>query len=126
MEANEITGQIVDSAMKMHMALGPGLMERAYEACLSYELRKRGLRVEPQVILPVRYDGKMIDLGLRLDLLVENEVIVELKSVEKIAPLHEAQLLSYLRMGNKRFGLLINFNVIYLKDGIKRMVSDYL
>jgi GxxExxY protein len=123
MEINEISGQVVDAAMKVHSALGPGLLENAYEACLEHELNKRGLRVERQVELPVVYDGVQIDLGYRLDLVVEGAVIVELKAVEKIAPIHEAQLLSYLKLSNKKIGLLINFNVLHLKDGIKRMVN---
>ncbi len=123
MELNEISGQIVDAAMKVHSALGPGLLENAYEACLEHELNKRGLRVERQVGLPVVYDGVQIDLGYRLDLVVEGAVIVELKSVEKVAPIHEAQLLSYLKPSSKKLGLLINFNVLHLKDGIKRMAN---
>jgi GxxExxY protein len=123
MELNEISGHVVDAAMKVHSALGPGLIENAYEACLRYELEKRGVRVKAQVGLPVVYDGKQIDLGYRLDLLVEDAVIVELKAVEKIAPIHEAQLLSYLKLSGKKLGLLINFNVLHLKDGIKRMAN---
>jgi GxxExxY protein len=123
MELNEISGHVVDAAMKVHSALGPGLLENAYEACLRYELEKRGVRVKAQVGLPVVYDGKQIDLGYRLDLLVEDAVIVELKAVEKIAPIHEAQLLSYLKLSGKKLGLLINFNVLHLKDGIKRMAN---
>ena len=123
MDLNEISGQIVDAAMRVHSALGPGLLENAYEACLEHELRKRRLRVERQVALPVVYDGVTIDLGYRLDLLVEDAVIVELKAVEKTAPIHEAQLLSYLKLSDRKLGLLINFNALYLKDGIKRMVN---
>jgi len=123
MELNEISGQIVDAAMKVHTALGPGLLENAYEACLEHELGKRGLRVKRQVLLPVVYDGVQIDLGYRLDLLVEDTVIVELKAADRIAPIHEAQLLSYLRLSGKKLGLLINFNVLHLKDGIRRMVN---
>ncbi|MFH0937910.1 MAG: GxxExxY protein [Planctomycetota bacterium] len=124
MELNNISGQIVDAAMKVHSALGAGLLESAYEACLVYELRKRRLPVEQQVVLPVVYDGQRIDLGYRIDLLVEGAVIVELKAVEKLAPIHEAQLLSYLKLSSKKLGLLINFNVLHLKDGIKRMVNN--
>jgi GxxExxY protein len=123
MELNEISGQIVEAAMTVHTVLGPGLLENAYEACLKHELLKRGLRVEQQVALPVVYDGVKIDLGYRLDLLVEQEVIIELKAVEKVTPLHQAQLLSYLKLGHKRLGLLINFNVLHLKNGIERMVK---
>ena len=123
MELNEISGQVVDAAMKVHTALGPGLLENAYEACLEHELGKRGLRVKRQVALPVVYDGVQIDLGYRLDLLVEDAVIVELKAADRIAPIHEAQLLSYLKLSGKKLGLLINFNVLHLKDGIRRMVN---
>ena len=122
---DSITGIIVDSAMKVHSALGPGLLESAYEACLKYELSKRNLVVESQVILPVFYDGIRIDAGYRIDLLVENEIILELKAVEKIIPIHEAQLLSYLKLSNKQVGLLLNFNVLHLKDGITRVVNGY-
>ena len=111
--------------MKVHSALGPGLLESAYEACLKHELMKRGLEVKCQVELPVCYDGIELDAGYRIDLLVSDEIIVELKSVDKIAPIHEAQLLSYLKLSNLHVGLLINFNVVHLKDGIKRMVSGY-
>jgi GxxExxY protein len=123
MDLNEISGQIVDAAMKVHSALGLGLLESAYEACLLYELRKRGLKTENQVELPVVYDNVRIDVGYRLDLLVEDAVIVELKSVSEIAPIHKAQLLSYLKLSGKKLGLLINFNVIHLKEGIVRMVN---
>ena len=122
---DSITGIIIDAAMKVHSALGPGLLESAYEACLKYELSKRNLVVESQVILPVFYDGIRIDAGYRIDLLVENEIIIELKAVEKIIPIHEAQLLSYLKLSNKQVGLLLNFNVLHLKDGITRVVNGY-
>lgn len=122
-DINRISGQIVDSAMKVHTQLGPGLLESAYEACLKHELSKRGLSVLSQVALPVVYDGQRIDVGYRLDLLVEESVVVELKAVSRIIPLHEAQLLSYLKLGGYKLGLLINFNTLRLKDGIKRMVN---
>ena len=125
MDINEITGTIIDGAMKVHSALGPGLLESAYEACLVHELSKRGLKVQSQVGLPVSYDGVEIDVGYRIDVLVEDTVIVELKAVSAVAPIHEAQLLSYLRLSGKCVGLLINFNVLRLKDGIKRMVNNY-
>lgn len=124
MELNEITGQIVDAALKVHKALGPGLLESAYQACLKYELEKRGLRVASQVEQPISYEGVTIDVGYRLDLLVEDAVIIELKSVEELHPVHKAQLLSYLRLSNKRIGLLINFNIERLKDGITRLVNN--
>lgn len=122
---NSITGKIIDAAMKVHSALGPGLLESAYEACLKHELSKRGLIVESQVLLPIFYDGVKIDAGYRLDMLVENEIILELKAVEKVIPIHEAQLLSYLKLSNKQVGLLLNFNVLLLKDGITRVVNGY-
>ena len=124
MESNEISGQVVDAAMKVHSSLGPGLLENAYEACLKYELQKRGMQAERQVALPVVYDGVRIELGYRLDLLVENEIIVELKAVERLTRIHEAQLLSYLKLSNKKIGLLLNFNVLRLRDGVKRMVNN--
>jgi GxxExxY protein len=124
MNHNQITGQIVDAAMKIHSALGPGLLERAYEACMLHELRKRELDVESQVFLPVSYDGLLIDSGYRIDLLVEKLVIVELKAIEKLLPIHKAQLLTYLKLSGKKVGLLINFNVIHLKEGIVRLVND--
>jgi GxxExxY protein len=120
---NEVTGTVVDAAMKVHTALGPGLLESAYEACLVYELRKRGLKVLAQVALPVVYEDVRLDAGYRIDLLVEDAVVVELKAVERLVPVHEAQLLSYLKLSGKKAGLLINFNVLHLKDGIKRVVN---
>ena len=123
MDLNKISGLIVDAAMKVHSALGPGLLESAYEACLKHELAKRGMKVQSQIGLPVEYDGVKIELGYRIDLLVEDEIIVELKTVQKIAAIHEAQLLSYLKLSDKRLGLLINFHVPHLKNGIKRMVN---
>jgi GxxExxY protein len=121
---NEVTGQIIDAAMKVHSALGPGLLEGAYEACLRHELTRRGYEVKSQVLLPVEYDGTLIDAGYRLDLLVNDSVIIELKAVEKLAAIHEGQLLTYLKLGKKRVGLLLNFNVVQMKDGIKRLVNN--
>lgn len=123
MQINDITGQIIDAAMKVHTALGPGLLESAYEACLAHELQKRGLKAETQVGLPVEYDGVQLEHGYRIDILVENQVIVELKCVSEFHPVHEAQLLSYLKLSNRKIGLLINFNVLRLKDGIKRLAN---
>jgi GxxExxY protein len=120
---NDVTGQVVDAAIKVHSTLGPGLLESAYQACLAYELRKRGFKVLTEVALPVVYDGLRIDLGYRVDLIVEGVVIVELKAVTKVAPVHEAQLLSYLKLGSYPVGLLINFHSARLKDGIERMVN---
>ena len=121
---NDRSGQVVVAAMRVHSALGPGLLEGAYEACLAYELRQRGLRVLAQLPLPVVYEGVRIELGYRVDLLVDDAVVVELKAVAKLLPIHEAQLLSYLKLSEYRVGLLINFHVLHLKDGIKRMVNN--
>jgi GxxExxY protein len=123
MEVNDITGQIVDGAIKVHTALGPGLLESAYEACLMYELKNRGFVARNQVPLPVIYHDVVIEVGYRIDLLVEETVIVELKSVDEIAPIHKAQLLSYLKLSVKKIGLLINFNVELLKHGITRIAN---
>jgi len=125
MKINEITGQIVDAAISVHSALGPGLLESAYETCLAHELRSRGLQVETEVSLPVVYNGIQLDAGYRIDLLVAKSVIVELKSVEKMISLYDAQLLSYLKLSKIQVGFLINFNVTRLKDGLKRMVNDF-
>ncbi|MCL4205074.1 MAG: GxxExxY protein [Pirellulaceae bacterium] len=123
MKLNQITGQIVDAAMKVHTVLGPGLLESAYEACLAYELRKRGLAVQTQVECPIQYEEVRLDVGYRIDALVEDQVIVELKAVSKIEPIHQAQLLSYLKLRGNKVGLLINFHVRQLKDGIQRLVN---
>jgi GxxExxY protein len=120
---NQITGAVVTAAMKVHSVLGPGLLESAYQACLAHELRNRGLNVLSQVGLPVVYEGEKIELGYRMDLVVENRVIVEVKCVEAIHPVHEAQLLSYMRLSGIPVGLLINFHVARLRDGIRRMVD---
>lgn len=121
---NVISGVVVDSAIRVHSALGPGLLESAYEACLIAELTQRGFRVESQVILPIVYGAVQLNAGYRIDLLVENEVVVEVKSVTELRPVHASQLLSYLRLSGRRLGLLINFNTPLLRDGIKRMVND--
>ena len=122
MNNNEISGAVVDAAMKVHTALGPGLLESAYAVCLTHELAKRGLSVRCEVPLPVVYDDVKLEAGYRLDMLVEDTVIVELKAVETLAPIHQAQLLSYLKLSGKKIGLLINFHSLHLKDGIKRFV----
>lgn len=122
MEKNLITGNIIDAAIKVHSALGPGLLESAYEACLLHELNKREMLAVSQVALPVSYDGVVIDLGYRIDLLVEDTVVVELKAVERLHPVHKAQLLSYLKLSHKPLGLLINFGELHLKDGIERII----
>jgi GxxExxY protein len=121
-DKNQISGAIVDAAMKVHTALGPGLLESAYSICLTHEPVKRGLRVNCEVPLPVVYDTVKLDAGYRLDLVVEDIVIVELKAVEALAPIHQAQILSYLKLSGKPIGLLINFHSLHLKDGIKRFV----
>ena len=120
-EIEQVATQIVDAAYCVHTALGPGLLESVYEACLSYELEQRNLEVKKQVALPVVYGKMTIEGGLRLDLLVEDCVVVELKTVEVVLPIHKAQLLTYLKMSKKRLGLLINFNALRIKYGITRM-----
>ena len=121
---NKTTETIIGGAIAVHRALGPGLLESAYEACLFYELVDRGLSVERQKALPVKYRGVNLDCGYRIDLLVERIIIIELKAVEKIDPIHKAQLLSYLKLSDCKLGLLINFNVRMLKYGIHRIVLD--
>ncbi len=120
---NKVTEEIIGAAIEVHRTLGPGLLESAYEACLFHELVLRGFQVDRQKALPILYKGVKVDAGYRLDLLVNDLVIVELKSVEKLAPIHTAQLLSYLRLSEKKVGLLINFNVKLLKYGIKRLAN---
>jgi len=121
-ELNQTSQQVLDAAFRVHSALGPGLLESAYEHCLFYELSKHGIQALRQVQLPLIYDDVKIDAGYRIDLLVENQIIVEIKATEALLPIHEAQLLTYLRLAGKQVGLLINFNVRSLKHGIKRMV----
>jgi len=121
MQTNEITGKILDAAFKVHTTLGPGLLESAYQACLVHELRKAGLVVEVEKSLPLVYDDIQLECGYRIDILVENEVIVELKTVEAFRDVHVAQVLTYLRLSGKHVGLLLNFYVKSLKDGIKRV-----
>jgi GxxExxY protein len=122
-EINQLSGAVVDSAMRVHSALGPGLLESAYKACLAYELKSRGIAVSAEVAVPVRYRGVELDVGYRLDLLVDDRIIVEAKAVNRIQPIHQAQLLSHLRLLDKRLGLLINFHVPHLKEGITRLVN---
>lgn len=121
-EVDAIATQVVDAAFAVHSALGPGLLESVYETCLAYELKKRHLRTERQVTVPIHYDNIRLDAGLRLDFVVENCLVVELKAVESLLPVHEAQLLTYLKLSGHRLGLLINFNVPLIRDGIKRIV----
>jgi GxxExxY protein len=123
---NQLSGAVLEAAFAVHSELGPGLMESTYKACLAYELSKRGVQGLAEVPVPVVYDGKRLaDVGYRVDLLVENELIVEVKSVEAIAPVHTAQLLSYLRLSKRRLGLLLTFNVVHLRDGIYRRVNKF-
>ena len=119
-EVERIAREAVDAAFRVHTTLGPGLLETVYEACLRHELSKRGFALQQQVTMPITYDGLRLDGGLRLDLIVGGELIVEVKAVEKLLPVHEAQLLTYLRLAQKRLGLLINFNVVRIKEGIRR------
>lgn len=122
-ELERIAKLTLDCSFKVRTALGPGMLKSAYEACLIYELKKNGLSAISQSMLPVIYDGNKIDAGYRIDIMVENELIIELKAVERTLPVHTAQLLSYLKLSNKNLGLLINFNVPRLMDGIKRVVN---
>lgn len=124
-EINVRRGKVVDAAMRIHGALGPGVLEGAYEACLAHELRKRGCLVRVQAALPILYDGVHIELGYRVDSIVDDALIVELKAVTKPLPVHEAQLLSYLRLSGYRVGLLINFHERHLQDGIRRMIGGW-
>ena len=124
MEINEITETIIGAAIAVHRDLGPGLLESAYKTCLLYELVQRGLRVETEKAMSVMYKGNVLDCGYRLDLLVERSVIVELKVVEQLSPIHAAQLLTYLKLSGHHVGLLINVNVRLLRDGLRRLVLD--
>jgi GxxExxY protein len=122
MESNEKTGEIINCAIKVHKTLGPGLLESVYEKCLAYELSKRGLKVEVQKEMPIVYEEIVFDKGYRIDLLVEDSVVVELKSVSEMKPIYSAQTLTYLKLAKLKVALLINFNEILLKNGIKRLV----
>ena len=123
MDENRIGDVVIAAAMRVHSIVGPGLLESAYEACLRHELEKRELRVRAQVLLPVRYDDLIVDAGYRIDLLVEDLVVVELKTVQSILPVHKGQLLSYLKLGSFRLGYLLNFHVAHMRDGITRMAN---
>ena len=125
LDIESIGSQIVDSAFKVHKALGPGLLESAYQACLAYELQQRGLSVQTEVPQPIVYDCIQVDVGYRLDMLVDGCVIIENKAVEKILPIHQAQLSTYLKLSGCKLGYLINWNTPLLKDGLKRMVWGY-
>ena len=120
----EIGRNIVHSAIKVHKVLGPGLLESVYQKCLAYELDKTGLKVACEVPIPVKYEKVSIDVGFRIDMMIQQTVIIENKTVDKIAPIHEAQLLTYLKLTNLKLGFLLNWNVPLMKDGIKRMVNN--
>ena len=120
-----VTRRIIGAAIEVHRRLGPGLLESAYQACLAYELRQLGYKVQEQKPLPVVYKDVQLDCGYRLDLVVEDAVIVEVKAIEQLAPIHGAQLLSYLRLSGKKIGLLMNFHVRVLKNGLKRIVNEF-
>jgi len=122
MEINNLTHEILDSAYKVHTALGPGLLESAYQACLCYELKKKGFKVESEKPLPLVSEEVKLDCGYRIDLLVENRVIIELKTADRFTDVHQAQILTYMKLSKIKYGLLINFNVKSLKDGIKRFI----
>ena len=123
-EHEEAIGKkILACAMRVHTVLGPGLLESTYEVCLAHELSKEGLRAERQVTLPIKYDGVRLDAGYRIDLLIESIVVLEVKSVDKLAEIHTAQLLSYLKLGKFHLGYLLNFNVLHMKEGIRRVVN---
>jgi len=123
MEIEAVAHEIVDSAIKVHRALGPGLFESAYQRCLAYELQTRGLSVECEVVLPISYRGQQLDAGYRIDMLVDNQVIVENKAVERVLPVHEAQVITYLKLRDCRLGFLLNWNVPMMKLGIRRLVN---
>jgi len=122
---DQISHGIIGAAIEVHRHLGPGMLESAYEACLVFEIKRLGIKVEEQKPLPVVYKEVKLDCGYRLDLVVEDEIIVEIKAIEKLLPIHDAQLLSYLRLTRKKVGLLMNFHVPVLKDGLKRIVNDF-
>ena len=122
---DKISHRIIGAAIEVHRHLGPGLLESAYQSCLAFELKQLGLKVEEQKPLPVVYKQVKLDCGYRLDLVVEDEIIVEIKAIEKLLPIHDAQLLSYLRLAKKRAGLLMNFHVPVLKNGLKRIVNEF-
>jgi GxxExxY protein len=124
MDINELSSKIIGAAIEVHKALGPGLLESVYEECLCHELNLKGVSFERQKVLPVGYKGKQLDCGYRLDIVVEKVIIVELKSCERIEPIHKAQLLTYLRLSGLHLGLLLNFNTLMMRDGIFRVVNE--
>ena len=124
-ERDILSNRIIGAAIEVHKELGPGLLESVYEACLMDELKERGILAQNQVYLPIHYKGKELDKEFRIDVLAENEIIIEVKAVEHILPIHEGQLVTYLKLANKRLGLLLNFNVELLKEGIRRKINGY-
>ena len=126
MTQNEISQKIIGAAIEVHKQLGPGLLESSYEVCLAYELRQLGLNIQTQVVLPLVYKRVKLDAGYRIDLLIENKIIVEVKAINALADIHTAQLLTYLKLKNLNLGLLINFNCVKVIDGVKRVINGYL
>jgi GxxExxY protein len=124
MDINELSSRIIGAAIEVHKTLGPGLLESVYEECLCHELRLKGFSFERQKLLPIQYKGKQLDCGYRLDIVVEKAIILELKSCERIEPIHKAQLLTYLRLSGLHLGLLFNFNTLVMRDGIVRVVNQ--
>ena len=124
MNQEDVATIIIDAALKVHRSLGPGLFESAYQLCLAYELRHRGLQVECEVALPITYEGIRIEAGYRIDMVIENQIIIENKTVEQLLPIHEAQIMTYMKLSNIQIGFLINWNVRLIKNGIKRIVSN--
>lgn len=120
--SEDLSYNIIGAAMKVHDTLGPGLLESAYESCLAYELTKREIKFKRQVPLPIHYDGVLVDCGYRLDFLIEDSIVLELKAIEKLLPIHEAQIMTYVKLSKCTLGIIINFNVLWLKDGIRRIV----
>ena len=123
-ELNHLSSETIGAAIEVHRNLGPGLLESAYESCLSWELRQRGFDVEKQVPVPIRYKGLTLDEGYRIDLLVEGKLLLELKSIDKVQPIHMAQVLTYLKMTGLKMALILNFNVLLMRSGIKRIVNQ--
>jgi|SRR5688572_2373258 len=124
-ELNNLSAIILDACIKVHKEMGPGLLESIYMLCLAYELKKRDVNISTEVCVPLNYDGIELSKDFRIDILVENEIVIELKAVEVLLPVHQAQLISYLKLANKKLGFLINFNVPVLKDGFKRYVNNF-
>jgi GxxExxY protein len=125
MDNDDVMKQVVDAAIKVHRALGPGLLESAYEVCLDHELRQRQLVIGRQVPIPINYDGAKLDVGYRLDMLVNGNVVVEIKAVNRLLPIHFAQILTYLKLSNIRWGMLLNFNSVRMREGIRRVVNGF-